>query len=104
MFQRILVYTDNSVLREVLAANGTPCPVTAGPVTWNVCRNIKPRMAPNIGLRWQYIITNGDGGILAKQASDTVCLDSEYTKTLSPQTAEDLLNAQDLLDQYLFKH
>ncbi|KAG0274171.1 hypothetical protein BGZ96_004446, partial [Linnemannia gamsii] len=67
--QRFLLYNDNSALCGVLAANSTPYPVAAGPVTLNVCRNIKPKMAPNIGLKWQYIITNGDGGLLVTQAT-----------------------------------
>ncbi|KAF9117093.1 hypothetical protein BGW39_002483 [Mortierella sp. 14UC] len=61
--QRV-VYIDNRDLCTVLAANGTPCPVAAGPITLNMCINVKPNFWPNVPTNFQFQAVNGDGNIL----------------------------------------
>ncbi|KAG0294444.1 hypothetical protein BGZ97_005087, partial [Linnemannia gamsii] len=63
-----LVYTDNSDLCEILAAVGTPCPIPAGTTNLTICRPLKPNTPPNMPIYWQFVATNGDGGLITAQA------------------------------------
>ncbi|KAF8944213.1 hypothetical protein BGZ47_004519 [Haplosporangium gracile] len=65
-------YSDYGAdLCSLLAANGTPCPVAAGPATLTVCRDIKSNLPANLRvLSWEYSAINPDGTRIFNQLVD----------------------------------
>ncbi|KAG0276340.1 hypothetical protein BGZ97_010098 [Linnemannia gamsii] len=68
-----LFYSDrDDDLCASLAAAGTPCPIAIGTNTLTLCRNVKPNLPPNFPVLWYYTATNGDGGVITSQKSNSV--------------------------------
>ncbi|KAF9580432.1 hypothetical protein BGW38_002932 [Lunasporangiospora selenospora] len=59
-----VVYTDDYLLCDFLAANGMTCPIPVTTTTATFCHTIKPEAPTGIPVEMTYEFVNGNGNIL----------------------------------------